>query len=248
MIWTAIFPSGFFLLAGYTESLFLALALGTLLAARKQRWWLAGLLGMLATMTRLQGAALALPVLWEGWKSMRGSRGRELVLRGVNILVALAPIPISMVVFSLFVHFGLGADWPWNTLTTNWHLRWAAPWEGVVGTLRAMAHARTDANQVSRFFDVFLTLWFVFLFIYGLRRLPVSYLLFSLVLFLPAVTKILDNNTFMSVSRYLLPIFPLFIMHDQVTQPRSARIAIALFSLAGQGLLVYLFYRWVWVA
>ena len=39
-----IFPTAFYLHIGYTESLFLALALGSIFAARKERWWLAGLL------------------------------------------------------------------------------------------------------------------------------------------------------------------------------------------------------------
>lgn len=248
MVWTVIFPSGFFLLAGYTESLFLALALATLLAARKHEWWLAGAMGALATMTRLQAVALALPVLWEGYKYIRPCRGRDLYYRAANVLAATALMPAALAGFSLFVHFRLGADWPWNTLSANWHLHWALPWTGIIGTLQAMSHSFTDLNQVSRFFDVCLTLWFVFLLIYGLRRLPVTYTLFSLVLFLPAITKILDNNTLMSVSRYLLPIFPLFVVQDFVTHPRSARIFIALCMLAGQVLLVYMFYRWVWVA
>ena len=130
MVWTAIFPSGFFLLAGYTKSLFLALALGTLLAARKQRWWLAGLMGALATMTRLQAVALALPVLWEGWKFVRPCRGRQLMFRSANILAATSLMPISLAAFSAIVHFNLHADWPWNTLSSNWHLRWAAPGKG----------------------------------------------------------------------------------------------------------------------
>ena len=57
-----IFPTAYFLHAGYTEGLFLALVLGSLLAARSGRWWLAGLLGALCTMTRANGLAL-LPVL-----------------------------------------------------------------------------------------------------------------------------------------------------------------------------------------
>ncbi|HVF45057.1 MAG TPA: hypothetical protein VM936_18675, partial [Pyrinomonadaceae bacterium] len=47
-----VFPTSYFLHIGYTESLFLALALGTFLAARERRWPLAGLLGALACMTR----------------------------------------------------------------------------------------------------------------------------------------------------------------------------------------------------
>ena len=57
-----IFPTAYFLQIGYTESLFLAFVLGAMLAARQDCWWLAGLLGALAAMTRANGIALA-PVL-----------------------------------------------------------------------------------------------------------------------------------------------------------------------------------------
>jgi Gpi18-like mannosyltransferase len=57
-----IFPTAYFLQIGYTESLFLAFVLGAMLAARQDRWWLAGLLGALAAVTRANGIALA-PVL-----------------------------------------------------------------------------------------------------------------------------------------------------------------------------------------
>lgn len=57
-----IFPTAYFLQIGYTESVFLALVFGAFLASRTDRWWLAGLLGMLAAMTRANGLAL-LPAL-----------------------------------------------------------------------------------------------------------------------------------------------------------------------------------------
>ena len=48
-LWTAafllVFPTAYFLHIGYTESLFLALAFGSMWLARTNRWWLAGLLG-----------------------------------------------------------------------------------------------------------------------------------------------------------------------------------------------------------
>ena len=43
-----IFPTAYFLHVGYSESLFLALALASVLAARVDRWGLAGLLGHFA--------------------------------------------------------------------------------------------------------------------------------------------------------------------------------------------------------
>src|SRR5438046_6207676 len=53
-----IFPTAYFLHVGYGESLFLALALGCIFAARVERWWLAGLLGAFCWMTRAAGVVL----------------------------------------------------------------------------------------------------------------------------------------------------------------------------------------------
>ena len=59
-----IFPTAYFLHIGYTEALFMALVLGSFLAARTERWWLAGVIGGLAALTRINGLVLllALPV------------------------------------------------------------------------------------------------------------------------------------------------------------------------------------------
>ncbi len=53
-----IFPTSYFLHIAYTESLFLALTLGCFLAARKERWAAAGLLGAAACLTRINGLIL----------------------------------------------------------------------------------------------------------------------------------------------------------------------------------------------
>jgi len=53
-----IFPTAYFLHVGYSESLFLALALASVLAARVDRWGLAGLLGAFCWLTRAGGIVL----------------------------------------------------------------------------------------------------------------------------------------------------------------------------------------------
>lgn len=65
VLYLALFPMSFFLSAVYTESLFLALTISCIYYARLHRWWLAGLLGGLAALTRLQGALLLIVVGWE---------------------------------------------------------------------------------------------------------------------------------------------------------------------------------------
>ncbi|HEX8618957.1 MAG TPA: hypothetical protein VF911_15345 [Thermoanaerobaculia bacterium] len=63
-IWyLAFFPSSYFFSLPMTESLFLALALGALLSGAEGRWWLAGVLGGLAALTRAPGVLLVLPLI-----------------------------------------------------------------------------------------------------------------------------------------------------------------------------------------
>jgi hypothetical protein len=58
VLYLVLFPYAVFLFAGYSEALFLAFATTAWLAARRESWWLAGLLGAGASFTRVTGVAL----------------------------------------------------------------------------------------------------------------------------------------------------------------------------------------------
>lgn len=64
-----IFPTSYFLHIDYSESLFLALLATSFLAARRERWCRAGIIGALAALTRPNGIlllpALGADALWE---------------------------------------------------------------------------------------------------------------------------------------------------------------------------------------
>ncbi len=76
-IFLLIFPTAYFLHIGYTESLFLALVLGSFLAARSGRWWLAGLLGGFSALTRVNGLVLIPSLLADAWSAWRVTRRVE---------------------------------------------------------------------------------------------------------------------------------------------------------------------------
>jgi len=59
----AFCPMAFYFSAVYTESLFLALSLGAIYNARRDRWLYAGLLGALAAVTRIEGVVLVVPLV-----------------------------------------------------------------------------------------------------------------------------------------------------------------------------------------
>lgn len=83
-----VFPTAYFLHIGYTESLFLALAFGSMWLARTGRWWAAGLTGGLAALTRANGLVL-LPALaveaWLQWRADRRARPSWLAMGGIAI-------------------------------------------------------------------------------------------------------------------------------------------------------------------
>src|SRR5688500_17283128 len=122
-----VFPTGFFLLAPYTESLFLALALGCLYAARTRRWALAALLGFLAALTRSPGFLLALPLLVEAGLQWRVSRSWRQLVAGAGAAAA--------TVAGLLAYLGYWqvyeSDWrrPIDLQRSGWQKESAWPWE-----------------------------------------------------------------------------------------------------------------------
>ncbi|HEX2915318.1 MAG TPA: mannosyltransferase family protein [Chloroflexia bacterium] len=77
-LYLAAFPASFFLTAIYSEALFLALALGAFLAARRySNWYVAGLMVALASITRNLGILMLIPLGWEWLRQHRGNFLRE---------------------------------------------------------------------------------------------------------------------------------------------------------------------------
>ena len=90
VLYVCVLPTSFFLFAPYTESLFLLLSLGALLAARRRRWAVAGLLGLLAALTRSPGVLLALPLACEAVLQWREGPDRRVSVLAARLLAPVA--------------------------------------------------------------------------------------------------------------------------------------------------------------
>lgn len=88
----AVYPTAFFLIAPFTEALFMALTLGAFVAACGRRWWLAGVLGALASLTRGLGLLTVVALAWIAWEQWR-AEGRGLSLNRSNVRHALTIAP-----------------------------------------------------------------------------------------------------------------------------------------------------------
>ena len=133
-MWSAgfllIFPTAYFLHIGYTESLFLALAFGSLWLARTGRWWMAGLVAGLAALARINGLLLVPALAVEAWLQWRGDAERRLrvewlaiggvaigfgIYLAVNQVVYGDPFAFSEIQRE---HWYKNLTWPWVGLQT----------------------------------------------------------------------------------------------------------------------------------
>ncbi|MFN2522593.1 MAG: mannosyltransferase family protein [Mycobacteriales bacterium] len=135
VLYLCAFPTGFFLFAPYSESLFLALAVGTLYAARTQRWVLAAVLGLFAALSRSPGVLLAVPLAVEAVWQARGAVGP--LRRRVTVLAkgAAACLATAGGLVGYLGYWQLQAgDWrrPIDLQKTGWGKENSWPWDTLV--------------------------------------------------------------------------------------------------------------------
>jgi hypothetical protein len=233
MLLITIFPSAFFLFAPFTESLFLALSVWAIVAARERSWMVAGILGGLAALTRIQGVFLALPIAWEAlmasallaWRPRAGPTTDGL---GWRPLVAggLASFGPAAGFFGFIVYAAaVAGQTPLDTQDAWGGKEFFPPWE-VVGAAWRWTIDRADPLQG---LNLILLILFAGLLLVAFRRLPFAYSLFALPQFVLLATRI-QPTPLTSTSRYLLAIFPAFIVLALIPW-RRVRIAWAVTSL-----------------
>jgi hypothetical protein len=264
----AFSPMAFFLSAIYSESLFLALSIWLFWCARQGRWALVGVLGALATLTRAPGLLLAVPALFlylYGPRTDAAPRLREAAAAPARlsgrVLAALRPryplrwdlawfglIPLALVAFCAWVALEGGH---WNApLTVEghfWNRHLTDPlvtlWHGAKLTATQIAHHDGHAWIG---LSVLLTLAAT---VGVFRRLPLAYGLYATIGFLLPFTQAVPGEPLLSVPRFMLVVFPIWIWLAAwlLERPRLIYPVLVLFALAMMGFTAA-FSTWAFVA
>jgi hypothetical protein len=207
-----VFPTSYFLHIGYTESLFIALALGAFLAARGGRWWAAGLLGALAALTRVNGLLLVPALACEAWEEY-GRAGRR---RRVEWLW-IACVPAGFAVYLLINLKTHGNAFAFLKMQDEFwykHLTW--PWVGVMGSWKSIRlRAPSDAQMVGCQ-ELFFVLLGLGLTVWSWLRLRASYAVWM------TCNWLLWTSTkfVLSVPRYTLVLFPAYFLLARAARSR----------------------------
>jgi hypothetical protein len=210
----AFFPAAAVLSMGYSESVFLVGAIGCLYALLQRRWLLAGLAGALASGTRVTGYAL---VLCCGLVALQALRDR----REVRALVAPALAPLGIAGYFLYLQVHTGH---WDNWFQTEHRGWDQRFDGGVTLLRRMPDLLDPSDNLQLVATYITLAFFIVGFVLLLRsRLPWILAVYSLVVFLPAVT----GTVLVGTHRYAMAAFPLWIVLAKVLRGPAFTVAVA---------------------
>jgi hypothetical protein len=265
----SFFPASFYLTSVYSESLFLLLSVAAFYFAERRHWALAGLAGMLAVLTRNTGLLLLLPLalLMVEQEHAKGPRGWVRALLRPRILW-LALIPLGMLIYMGYLQVKFGQPLLFADAQRHWGRKLSSP-IGAVGYAsfvagRAVLHiaalghgwfmSLAPGGVSQRVTERTIVPWVTLVgwaavSLAAVRRLPLSYTAWSLVLLVYPLFFPAGRTPLLSFQRFALVAFPLFIAAAVLTRRHNvARFVLLALSTA---LLVWMaatFALWWWVA
>jgi len=266
-----IFPTAYFLHVGYSESLFLALALACLLAARVERWWLAGVLGAFCWMTRAAGAvlfpALVAEAMQQWWVRRKycslGPEGRLSATNGSDIdrpqaggysgfpavrvcwnwrWLWIGIVPFGFAVYLLINWRVCGEPFAFlQARKTLFDQSFASPLTGIRQAIWAHYPSPQEAEMVGAQELFFVALGFVCTIISWTKLRPVYAMWMSGCWILST-----SVSFFRSMPRYTLTMFPIFILFGLLGRNRFWAGVLTAWSLLFFALFAVLFARGEW--
>lgn len=223
-----LFPISFILSGVFTESLYLALALMCFYYARTGKWQFAGIAGFFLSLTRSLGVLIVLPLLYEGLvpllKEKKNLKNFKEVRDVILPLFYLLLIPLGTISFMIFNFYLTGDFFAFVHGQAAWGRFHGNPLEILIDGYHG--------NMYNAFEAVFTGIS-ILIFILFFKKIRFSYWLFCIYsIFVPLTTGI------QSMPRYILVIFPLYILFADISNKRLSEDVFTLFFALMQGFLM----------
>jgi hypothetical protein len=237
VVYLTIYPAAFFLVAAYNESLFMLAAMLCLYFIRKENWLMAGVFGGFASLTRIPGIFLVLPMgyaAWQAWK--KGSR---------KSWISLAIMGLELAGYYLYQWIFLGQP-PTAILTAQsqrgGHL--TIPGLNILEAVRRIFNGElVSENSIELLFTVSFIL-FTFLI---WKKLPRVYGLYAASLMAFFLARMGSPQPLISMMRYTFEIFPVFLLFASWGSKPAIHRVIIYISWIGLLFFTAQFAIWGWV-
>jgi hypothetical protein len=242
VLYLALFPMALFLQAVYSESLYLLLVLAAFVLAERRRFAGAGVVAGLAILTRVTGLALLPALALIAWRS----RDRVRSLAGVALALPVAAV------YPLVLWQQIGDAWAFVHAQERWHrhLSAAGPlggiWDAFTNWVPPGAdHSHAIAVNVEALVAVALLLALT---VVAWRRFGAPYGLFAAVSIAIPLSLPSDRWPLLSMPRFGLVIFPVFLALAALGGRPRVHTAIVAVSSLFLGIAVAQWALWQWVS
>jgi Gpi18-like mannosyltransferase len=217
-IFLLIFPTAIFLNSIYTEALFLFLSLAAFYYALKKKMLYAGIFGFFASITRITGILLFIPLAWEYLKENGFKIKSVFNLKILPIFL----IPLGTFGFFIYHYLKFGNFFLFFQVERNW---------GRAFTIQT-GHFDFFSNPsiVNFCLDALLVVFIGAIIFWLFKKMRTSYGLYAAV----TVMAALCSGTFMSIGRYILTLFPIYLLLASIKNEtmKQAWVFISILLLA----------------
>lgn len=217
-----IFPTSYFLHIGFTEGLFLALALGCFVAARSERWPLAGILGALAALARVNGIMLVPALAMEAYLIYRRTRRWDwqwLWIAGVGAGTG-GYLLLNYTVTGNPLAFA-------EIQREHWYKSLAWPWTGIRALVESLSYRGPSKSQMYVGQELlFLGIGIVCTVLTWTKLRP------SYGVWMAGNVLLFASTSFiLSTPRYVLILFPMYILFARLGESRAWYTVLTVWSL-----------------
>lgn len=201
LLFLLIFPTAYFFNTVYTESLFLFLSIATIYYAKKNNMLLVAVFGFLAALTRITGILLLIPILWYVLEYYQFHIKKIFAWKNLYILA----IPLGTLLFFLYHYIAFDSFLLFFEMESLWGRSFEINRDHFV--------ADNPIATVNLMMDIlfglfaFVTTFFVW------KKIDKGLGLYMLVTILVAIS----TGTLMSIGRYILVLFPIYIFAASIT-------------------------------
>lgn len=208
-----IFPSAFFLFAGYTESLFLVFMLLSWQGAKKGIWSQASIFGLLASLTRFIGFAL---VISYGWMWLKAPLSQK-----TRIAAWLLPIPLARLGWYWYTERYYGIN-PSTAILKFWHLHNDFPWEGVINGIKFLfTSSHFSIQKLYVVEDLLATIIFIMAILWAAKKRWWPETIFMATALLRYLILVFEDTSILTMTaRYVLILFPGFLLLAELGKNR----------------------------
>ncbi len=195
----------------------------------KKNFLLAGIFGLFASLTKITGLLLFIPLLWEFLKNYNFNLIRCFNLKLLSIFL----IPIGTLGIFLFYYFKFD-DFLLFFKAQVW-------WGRTFQINREHFLLFSNPAIVNFCLDIFFVIFILVIIYFVFKKLRISYGLYMLV----SIIIPLSTGTFMSINRFVLVLFPMYILIALIKN-QYLKQAWAFFSILFLAMYIILFVNNYW--